>query len=470
MRADFPRNSPSTVILMTHSWTALFASLVWATCSLVGMPAGVAQDAAVAEAPPKVAAAGQELEIDRFLAKEEPDFAWEVVTQRPFAGGSVTHINLTSQRWQDIVWQHALMVYEPAQVAHTDQMLLFITGGSIGRVPGEKDAMLGMMVANLCGARIAMLHQVPNQPLMGNRVEDDLITETWLQYLATGDTSWPLLFPMVKSAVKAMDALEQHAAQQGWSDDLDFVVTGASKRGWTSWLVSASDPRVVATAPMVIDILNFPKQIKHQFASWGQPSEQIIDYTSKGLIREDGEPRPGREAELWRMMDPYYYLPRVTMPKLVIVGASDRYWTTDAMNLYWDDLRDNKFIYRGANAGHGLEGRQPDAVSTLGVFFRSVASGQPMPQLSWEPQISAQSIGIRVNSDVQPVETRFWVAKSDTLDFRASRWVSQPMELVDGQWTATQPIAEGERVAIYAELVYQINGQSASLSTLAYCQ
>lgn len=431
----------------------------------------VAQGAVAPEAAAEsgVAAAGA-MELDRFLAKEEPEFAWEVIEQRPFGGGTVTQIRLTSQRWRDLLWEHALMVYEPAQLVHSDQMLLFITGGSIGRVPGDRDAMLGMMVANQCGGRVAMLHQVPNQPIMGGRVEDDLITETWLQYLASGDTSWPLLFPMVKSATQAMTALQQHAAAQQWSDDLRFVVTGASKRGWTSWLVAAADPRIVAAAPMVIDILNFPKQIKHQFASWGKPSEQIIDYTSKGLIREDGEPRPGREAQLWQMMDPYYYLPRVTMPKLVVVGASDRYWTTDAMNLYWDDLPGDKFIYRGANAGHGLEGRQVDAVATLGVFFRCVASGQTMPQLSWQAEPLPQSLGLRVSSDVQPSEVRFWVAKSETLDFRESYWEPQPMDRIDGQWTATQAIEEGERVAVYAELVFQIDGQPLSLSTLAYCQ
>ena len=411
-----------------------------------------------------------ELEIDKFLSKSEPDFGWKVMGERAVAGGKVFHVNLISQRWQNIVWQHAMMVYEPPKVLHDNQMLLFITGGAIGRMPGDKDVQMGMAMANLCGARVAVLHQVPNQPLMGGRVEDDLITETWLKYLDSGDASWPLLFPMVKSAVKAMDALEQLAQSKQWAKPEGFVVSGASKRGWTSWLTAATDTRIKAAAPMVIDMLNFNKQIPHQFDYWGKPSEQIIDYTSKGLVREDGKPRPGLESQLWEMMDPYNYRQRVTMPKLLIVGASDRYWTTDAMNLYWDDLSGDKFIFRGANAGHGLEGRREEALATLGIFFRHVATDKQLPALDWEPANAEDSIGVTVTADQAPKSAKLWVAVSDTLDFRESLWEHHPMTQDGQSWTGKQSIGNGKHVAVYSEFMYEHEGIPYYLSTLAYCK
>lgn len=406
--------------------------------------------------------------IDAYLARPQPEFAWRLAEERKLGQDTIYRLHLTSQRWQDILWEHALVVYEPAEVVIDDHMLLFVSGGSTGRTPSDSEMAIGLAMARLCRGRVAVLHQVPNQPLMGGRKEDDLITETWLQYLQTGDESWPLLFPMVNSAVKAMDALQEFSAAQKWPKVAGFVVSGASKRGWTSWLTAAADPRIKAAAPMVIDMLNFPAQIKHQYELWGKPSEQIIDYTSKGLIREDGIPRPGLETRLWEMMDPYSYRQRVGMPKLLLVGANDRYWSTDAMNLYWDDLIGEKYIFRGANAGHGLEGRQSDALSTLGVFFQHTVAGHSLPQIQWSEKADDQTLGLMVSCDRTPAATRFWVAHSETRDFRDSRWTSRPLQKVDNHWVGEEPIPAGRHVAVFAELVYEYEGTTYSLATLAY--
>jgi PhoPQ-activated pathogenicity-related protein len=410
------------------------------------------------------------VELLDYVNRSEPDFAWSLVSKQRVKGTLIYRLSLTSQRWHENVWQHDLMVYEPARLLHQDHMLLFITGGNNGNQPREQEIAMGASLASLCGARVALLHQVPNQPLMDGRVEDDLITETWLRYLATGDTSWPLLFPMVKSAVKAMDALEAFAVSEKWSPLKGVVTAGASKRGWTSWLAPAADDRVIATAPMVIDMLNFPVQIKHQYKMWGEASEQLHDYTSKDLIPKDGVPRPGREAKLWEMMDPYSYRSRVRIPKLLIVGANDPYWTTDAMNHYWDDLVSDNSIYRGANAGHALEGKREQALSTLGVFFRHAVMGKAMPMMTWKPILEPGEIGINVSSNQEPTAAKLWLANSNTMDFRQSVWEANAMPRAVSGWEQTQAIENGRHCAVYAELVFDYEGIPFMLSTLAYCQ
>ncbi|RMG33509.1 MAG: phenylacetic acid degradation protein [Planctomycetota bacterium] len=405
--------------------------------------------------------------IFNYVQRPESVYDWEVVKRTDFQGAHAIHLKLVSQRWHGIVWEHALDVYEPKQLDFRRQMLLLVTGGSQPpKLPKEGDLALGFKLATLCGARVAVLHQVPNQPLLGGRKEDDLISETWLRYLATGDETWPLLFPMVKSAVKAMDAL-QELSRREWDQPVEaFVITGASKRGWTSWLTPVVDRRVIATAPMVIDVLNFRPQMKHQLDSWGAFSEQIIDYTSKGLVKVDENETP-RERQLRLMMDPYSYRHVLSLPKLLINGTNDRYWVVDAMKFYWDDLRGPKYVLQIPNAGHSLNGGRDLVMRTIGAFFRHVASRRPLPRVQWQRKDGGRAYRMVVKAQPAPRGAALWYATSKDLDFRDDRWQSQPLEVSrSGEIVAELARAQGRHVAFFVELQYETDGIPYSLCTV----
>lgn len=405
----------------------------------------------------------------QYVNKPDPDFSWTLEETIDSPIGKVHRLNLVSQKWQGILWQHALMVYEPDTLTHPHQMLLFVNGGSIGNIPSIKDYPMGLQLAKLCGARVAMLHQVPNQPLMNGRKEDDLISETWLEYLKTGDESWPLLFPMVKSATKAMDALQAFSKEKLETQVDSFVITGASKRGWTSWLTAAADKRIIATAPMVIDVLNFPEQMTHQKETWGFYSEQIADYTSKGLVHADGIPKEGRERALWEMMDPYTYRDQITVPKLLIVGANDRYWSIDAMSIYWNDLKGPKAQHRVPNAGHnlddGADGRKI-ALQTLAVFFRLSAQGKLLPEIHADNSKDETHLGVSMKCDAKVEGARLWTCSSTTKDFRDSKWTAQKLITQEGVYAGKVDRKAGEHTAVFGELLFSHDGIKYSLTTL----
>lgn len=397
-----------------------------------------------------------------YVAKPQPDFKWTIQGTISTGDGKIHEVRFVSQKWQDIVWRHALYIYEPKNLTLPNHCLLFITGGRTDGSPGVNDLTMGMQLAKVSGSIVAVLHHVPNQPLMGNRVEDDLITETMLMYLKTKDQTWPLLFPMVNSAVKAMDAVQQIGEQQ-WKRPINtFVVTGASKRGWTTWLTSAADKRVIGLAPMVIDTLNFGPQMKHQMEVWGEYSEQIKDYTSKGLI-EVMQKHP--EIPLWKWTDPYTYREKITQPKLIVNGANDRYWTLDALNYYWNDLKGPKCIHYVPNGGHGLDGGRERALATIGVFSRLTAQGKSMPKLEWAFEKSAGGQRLRIKSDVQPKGALLWTTTSQTKDFRSSRWSSKAMTKDgDGFFGDVAKPAEGH-YALHGAATFEFDKIPITLST-----
>ncbi|MDG2390069.1 MAG: PhoPQ-activated protein PqaA family protein [Planctomycetaceae bacterium] len=409
--------------------------------------------------------------LERYVKANDDSFSWEHLDERKTDFGTVYRLKLVSQTWHDIVWSHALTIYKPAQIAHPKHALLFVSGGSTGRMPSEKDQEVGLRLANACGACVAYLNQVPNQPLLGDRVEDDLITETWLRYLKTGDDTWPLLFPMVKSAVKAMDAVEEFSQQKLELPIEKFVITGASKRGWTSWLSPVVDKRIAATAPIVIDVLNFMKQTLNQKATWGKYSEQIIDYTSKGLVKTSLEAESERERQLRVMMDPFTYRSQLSLPKLMIVGTNDPYWVVDAMNIYWDDLVGPKYVLQVPNAGHGLDGGREHTLNTLSIYFQHVASATALPKISWNLDEGKLSRNLKINCDQPIVAAKLWSSKSSDLDFRDDTWTSTPL-VVNGKSLTTllEGTPDDQHIAYFVELTFKYRDRPYSLTTLVFKQ
>src|SRR5207247_568534 len=118
---------------------------------------------------------------------------------------------------------------------------------------------------------------------------------------------WLARLPMTKSAVRAMDTITAVLKQENIDVD-KFVVSGGSKRGWTTWTTAAVDKRVVAIVPAVIDMLNMVPSFVHHWRVYGFWAPSIADYVENDIMKWSGTPR---YEEMLKIVEPYSYRDRL---------------------------------------------------------------------------------------------------------------------------------------------------------------
>ncbi|MBL8816106.1 MAG: PhoPQ-activated pathogenicity-related family protein [Planctomyces sp.] len=406
--------------------------------------------------------------LDDYIQKPDDSYSWKVVSTGSANGMKTIVIDMVSQTWRTKeevdrpVWQHWLTIACPENVK-SDIGMLFIGGGRNGgdapKAPNDRI----LKIAQATGTCVAELKMVPNQPLIFHndgkpRFEDDLIGYTWDQFIKTGDPSWPARNAMIKSAVRAMDTMTAvMASETGGNQTVDrFVVAGGSKRGWTTWLTGALDERVVAIAPIVIDVLNTRESMEHHFAAYGFWAPSIGDYVTHSLMQRMEHPRT---MELYRLVDPYYYRHRLTMPKFILNASGDQFFLPDSSNFYWNELRGEKYLRYVPNGDHGLDGT--DGVESLIAFYHQIITDKTPPQYMWT---YGDDGSIRVMTTSTPKEVRLWQATNpEARDFRLEtlgpKFTSTVLEPeVPGSYVANVTKPEKGWTAYFVELTYDVGG------------
>lgn len=282
------------------------------------------------------------------------------------------------------------------------------------------------------------LFQVPNQsilfpsdPLKKHRSEDDLVAFSWAKYLNNTDKpEWIIFLPMVKSAVRAMDTIEEFIGTG--IADTDFksgtyqgnikkwAVSGASKRGWATWLTAAAVPdRVMAMIPIVFDLLNFTSNVHHMFRNYGGWTWVMEPYVKENIMFKLDSP----EMVEWnKISDPYAYLPRLTMPKLVVNTGMDEFFMPDDTHWWWKDLPEPKHFLMNPNTDHICATGVGVMIPAIGAFVKTVLNDNLAPEFTWTID-TAGTGNIVVNTTSEaPHSVYMWHATTcngDRRDFRA---------------------------------------------------
>jgi PhoPQ-activated pathogenicity-related protein len=412
--------------------------------------------------------------LQRFVYTCDPSYSYDLVTSGtlPTVNVSTYVLQMTSGAWRgsaevnQTLWQHYITIIEPPVVL-SDTAMLMVSGGSTGSTPDM--ATVGTLLlpfAASTGSVVALIQAVPNEPLQftgetRTRTEDAIIAYSYDKYM-TGfakdkpDMTWPALLPMTRAAVRAMDSIQEFmdTGRPGRSVKInDFVVAGASKRGWTTWLTAAADNRVRAIIPIVIDVLNMDVQMEHHFNSYGFYSNAIQDYVQSKVFERFGKPEGD---SLLKIVDPYEYLDRLTMPKFIANSTGDQFFLPDSSKFYFNDLVPNTtlpngvkypadtYLYYAPNTDHGLTsstglGVDTGTLNSILAFYNSVIRESDRPQFTWwveeDPSVPAANRPLRIRLDTvtKPTSVLLWQAtNNDGRDFRletiGADWVSTSLE------------------------------------------
>lgn len=365
---------------------------------------------------------GQNTPLDRYVAAPDSHYKYELLQTVPGPGYTSYIIDLTSLQWRSEsevnrpVWKHWLTIVRPDEVKG-DAGMLFINGGTVTQKAPTKASADYVEAALTSHSVVADLRGIPNEPLIFSddkrvRTEDEIIAYSWVKFLKTGDETWPLRLPMTKAAVRAMDTVTAFCATPAGGNVkvTKFFVTGASKRGWTTWTTAAVDKRVIGIVPMVIDVLNERPSFEHHYRAYGFYSPAVKPYEDMGLMNVSDSPE---YRALLKIEDPYSYRDRFTMPKLMINSTGDQFFVPDSSQFYFDALPGEKYLRYVPNTKHSLN---DDAKQSLLAFYDAVLHDRPRPKFSWKFEKNGD---IRVSSVDVPAEVKLWAATNpEKRDFR----------------------------------------------------
>ena len=368
---------------------------------------------------------------------------------------------LTADRVDPVEWWHWLTVIIPDEVDETEALVVIDGGSSEDNMPISADpAYVEAAVATK--SIIASISNIPFQPVtytgddFGDRYEDDLIAFGWRKFLEGGardnNVEWLAQLPMTRAVARGLDVVQEVSASAGKPVDR-FVVTGASKRGWATWTTAISDDRVMAIAPIVIDMLNITQSLYHHWRCYGEWSPALDPYVNEGIMNWLGSRENDRLIEI---VEPYAFIKELDLPKFLINASSDEFFVTDSWQFYWDDLVGEKYIQYVPNSGHGLKTYD---MSSLVAFYKAVISGAELPKFDWEVRGDSIFVNINHNTNTDYTLTQWEAVNENGRDFR--------LPVIGRVWTAISlPRQEDGRYAI--GIVPAESGYKASLLEMVF--
>jgi PhoPQ-activated pathogenicity-related protein len=403
-----------------------------------------------------------------YVLAVDPEFKYEIVHTVKKDNYTYYVMRMTSQQWlttnevNETEWWHWVSMVVPDNYKYSTSMMWIGGGSKDDPMPTEPDGLI-LNVATATQSVVAQVHNIPFQPLVfnddpdNNRYEDAIIAYGWRKFMEGGakdeDVKWLSRLPMTNAVVAAMDVVQDVIKKNNHTAINNFVVAGASKRGWTTWTTGAVDKRVVAIVPIVIDLLNVVPSFQHHWRNYGFWAPAVTDYVNEGIMEWQGSKEYARLLEI---VEPYSYKEKYTMPKLLINASGDQFFLPDSWKFYWKDLPGEKHLMYVPNSGHDVS--ESDALQSMTAFYASVLDNTPRPDYTWE--LAGDVFKIKTDVASKPAQIKLWQAhNTETRDFRIDvfgpKWTSTDVPLNDqGNYEITLSSPEKGWKGYFVEITY----------------
>ncbi|KAM9964235.1 hypothetical protein ACTFIW_005896 [Dictyostelium discoideum] len=352
--------------------------------------------------------------LRNYVEKKDSHYKWSLnETYETNFNSKIYILELTSQQWMkdhsdNSIWKHWLTICVPNDYLNKNNHNvghMHITDGMNQNWATPTLQSLNKFSMDICNQTSAItstLYQVPNQFITFEndgipRQEDDIVAYTWRKYIDTQDSNWVSLLPQTKAATSAMTAIQEFGKQKSLYTIEKFVVSGASKRGWTTYgIAMVGDKRLAAAIPMVIGVPNLVKDIKDQFTSYGNWSWALDSYQNQGIPSFF-------DTKYFKVVtdivDPLNYLDVMkSIPKFIILTVHDEFFLPDSTKYFFNQIKGEKRlgIYQ---TNHGISTFQ--GVSTeVSKYFKLISSNQVRPELTWNIVYSSDNNSATINMKV----------------------------------------------------------------------
>jgi PhoPQ-activated pathogenicity-related protein len=338
------------------------------------------------------------------------------------------------------LWTHQVVVTVPKVLKIKDRAVIYNTGACNENpsLPKSTDEELAAIddLGSKVGIITVLLYQNPNchlvfpsDPSGKKREEDAVIAWGWYQFIKTGDPEWLPHIAMAKAVMQGMRAVQQYTAEQHIADIDGWIVSGASKRGWTTWLVGCvkcpSCPTVVGIAPVVPIVPDLRAGLHHMYRSYGGWSFAFQDYLDVNLTQYLDDPS---FANMMKIVDPIYYADRLErLPKIVSVSSDDEFMMMEWTRLWWSKMPGETHLMIANNAEHSMASGIFELIANLANFVSSVSLHGTRPSFTWDIDLENGVISVTIPSNVKHGKVVLRHATTLHADRRDFRWVAAPV-------------------------------------------